>query len=550
MQSAVKTYLLYILSLIIVALGQPAMVKLLCPLASGIGYGLCFLSLSSFQKKSRRLLAGFFWFFLVQLIHLSWMVSIKYQGIYIIFVYLLICLLLALQFLCIISVLFSKDSFFSYKLSFVAALACLLEWSRLYFFSGVGFTFAGISLSGYLISLQVASAFGVLGMSFFVWYANVCFYAAFKSQSNMGKILKFLAVALLPYVFGLTTLFVERVMPFKKQELNVVFVQTALSPSQKNYMRKFPSEYVSLRTQWESILQYILLIRQKNLDLIILPENSVPGGFRECFIPLEEAEKMIQYYVLRPERFFPKLCHPYAKKEGESWKVSNSFMFQTISNITEAELVTGLDDYDQIEKKHYNSAFCFMPHEENAARYEKQVLLPFAEAMPWRYFKRFAKYYGITDFFSPGHGPKVLSEKLHLGVNICVEETIPEVVRGFKSAGAQLLVNLTNDAWYPQTNLPAQHFFYGRIRAVENGLPLLRACNTGVTSQVDPLGRYEVMFQPETSFCLPGQGAVYKKIETFTIPTLYSLWGDSAIVVFSLLIIFYSIVLRTHRISL
>ena len=72
---------------------------------------------------------------------------------------------------------------------------------------------------------------------------------------------------------------------------------------------------------------------------------------------------------------------------------------------------------------------------------------------------------------------------------ICYEAIFPDLVRRFAGAGAELLVNITNDAWYGRTSAPYQHLAMAAFRAVENGRYLVRAANTGITAVVDPRGR-------------------------------------------------------------
>ncbi|TGV98391.1 apolipoprotein N-acyltransferase, partial [Mesorhizobium sp. M2D.F.Ca.ET.145.01.1.1] len=71
---------------------------------------------------------------------------------------------------------------------------------------------------------------------------------------------------------------------------------------------------------------------------------------------------------------------------------------------------------------------------------------------------------------------------------ICYEVIFPDLV-AVDATSAQLIVNVTNDAWFGDTPGPYQHFRQAQIRAVENGLPLLRAANNGISAVVDPRGR-------------------------------------------------------------
>jgi apolipoprotein N-acyltransferase len=100
---------------------------------------------------------------------------------------------------------------------------------------------------------------------------------------------------------------------------------------------------------------------------------------------------------------------------------------------------------------------------------------------------------GVGDF-SAGEGVKSLMVKtpsgdVGLGPLICYEGIFPNLVRQFVKGGSDVLVNITNDAWYGRSSAPYQHLSAIAFRAVENGVYLIRAANTGITAIVDPLGR-------------------------------------------------------------
>ena len=104
--------------------------------------------------------------------------------------------------------------------------------------------------------------------------------------------------------------------------------------------------------------------------------------------------------------------------------------------------------------------------------------------------KKLTKSYGISDFFTHGRESKVIESKVPFSISICYEETFAELIReGYGSKVQTLFVNVTNDNYYPNSRLPQQHFDHAKLRAVENGVPLIRACNTGITGVVDRFGR-------------------------------------------------------------
>ena len=106
--------------------------------------------------------------------------------------------------------------------------------------------------------------------------------------------------------------------------------------------------------------------------------------------------------------------------------------------------------------------------------------------------------------------------------------------------GAELLVNLTNDGWYPNSLLPKQHFDHARLRTVENGIPLVRACNTGVTCAVDSLGRIVGVLGENEVENQELADSILVELPLYHYSTFYSRYGDFLIISFSFLLLFIS----------
>jgi apolipoprotein N-acyltransferase len=90
-----------------------------------------------------------------------------------------------------------------------------------------------------------------------------------------------------------------------------------------------------------------------------------------------------------------------------------------------------------------------------------------------------------------------------IGIFICYEDIFPQLVRRIALAGAQVLVNISNDAWYGDSPAAFQHVEMARLRAIENRRYLLRATNDGITALIDPYGRVEKQIARHQTTVLP-----------------------------------------------
>jgi apolipoprotein N-acyltransferase len=135
------------------------------------------------------------------------------------------------------------------------------------------------------------------------------------------------------------------------------------------------------------------------------------------------------------------------------------------------------------------------PDGELALRYHKMRLVPFGEYVPLQPLITLggtfaARLVSRAGEFAPGTDYSLGSlDGRRVSAFICYEAIFPDLVRQFRARGSELLVNITNDAWYGTTSAPYQHFSMAVFRAVENGVWLVRAANTGITAVVDTRGR-------------------------------------------------------------
>jgi len=528
-----RKFIFIILSFVIVAFCQPAWFSYLGFFAF-LGYLLFWFSIYDLKSNFKKNALAFIWFFFVQSIQLSWLTSTKYQGNLIFIVYFFLMSWFAIEF-AIISYIALKDEMITYtKIFFVSSLWCILEWSKLFIMSGFSFNQVGLAYANNHFSLQLTSVLGIYGLSFYVIFINLTGLKAITQRSIKAYSL-WIILSIFPYFYGY---FHEKIYENKflnSPNLNVCLVQTSILPEQKNLTKNYFDHFVTPITQWKRIINLINQTNHYKIDLIVFPEAALPYGVNDHFYPFESVKNLFLKKFGKDILYkLPILEEPYAINYDNIWYVSNGYFAKALSNIFNAEIAIGLDDYDQKLDQCYNCAFYFHPKLKLPKRYEKQVLVPIGEYIPFSFLANLAlKKYGIGSSFTRGKENKIFSEKNAYSFSICYEETFPNIMRKARLKGANFFVNLTNDAYFYKSKLYKQHFDHAKIRSVENGVPLIRACNTGVSAAIDSFGRIiDAIYSEDEA------KALFIKVPKFSYKTLYSLWGDYLILGISFISIF------------
>lgn len=194
----------------------------------------------------------------------------------------------------------------------------------------------------------------------------------------------------------------------------------------------------------------------------------------------------------------------------------------------------------------FNSLAVVLPDGSLGEGYDKHHLVPFGEYMPFWSVMRYLPLPMFTSGpgYSAGPGPRTLALPGLPAFSplICYEAIFPwEVVADGARPGWML--QLTNDAWFGPWAGPRQHLAQARIRAIEQGLPLVRAANTGVSAVIDSHGRIV------KSLPLDSHGKIDAKLPAALLPTLYSRTGDWPAVIAVVILAFVILALHARVVS-
>lgn len=232
-------------------------------------------------------------------------------------------------------------------------------------------------------------------------------------------------------------------------------------------------------------------------DLIIWPETAI-----QAWIPTS-ADELVE----RGSIAVPDIPGTYFLVGGLS--------FEAKSNPS--------DEIKLNDIKKYNTAFLTDSNGKILGRYHKIKLLLFGEYLPFsNIFPSLQKLSPASGDFIPGNKLALFEIKekgLKIAPLICYEDIIPSFSRKFAAKGANLIVNITNDAWFGKTYAPYQHLLLSIPRSVETRRYLIRATNTGISAIIDPVGRVveKTEIFKETSLegkvaILDGRNTLYTKV--------------------------------------
>jgi apolipoprotein N-acyltransferase len=185
----------------------------------------------------------------------------------------------------------------------------------------------------------------------------------------------------------------------------------------------------------------------------------------------------------------------------------------------------------------YNSVLTFDGSGTVVARYDKWRLVPGGEFLPFEWLLEplgFRKVVTVPGSFAAGPGPVSLAipGAPDAGFGICYEAIFPDYfIDPMKRPG--WLVNVTNDGWFGNSTGPYQHLAQARLRTIEQGLPMVRAANTGISAVIDPYGRIL------SSLPLGAEGVVDMGLPQSLPPTFFADYGE--LIFFSALLLLFAL---------
>jgi apolipoprotein N-acyltransferase len=328
-----------------------------------------------------------------------------------------------------------------------------LEYIRSFLLSGFPWENLGYSQYDQLHLIQVSDMLGVYGLSALIVAVNSVLFEFFNSVCAKKRP-AWMSLVTVGLVFGGFLIYggwrIERTdsSAGDAPKRTIALTQGNIDQSVK-WLPSF---------QHETLRRYATLSRDAlntDPDLIIWPETALPF----YFLHNEElTAKTIE--VVRASGVYFILGSPSFVRAGKG-------------------------------PRYYNSAYLVDPTGKVVGKYDKVHLVPYGEYVP---LKRFFPFLGklveaVGDFDSGKEGQILAWGDEKIGVLICFEAIFPGLARSMVNNGAQLLVNITNDAWFGRSSAPYQHLSMVVFRAVENHLAVARAANTGISAFVDPVGR-------------------------------------------------------------
>lgn len=446
--------------------------------------------------------AGAFSYFLFNF----WIIFFHPAAIYIITGYYLIVYSVLFFLLKIIDLAFPKYGFIFTAFAWVA-----FEYIKTLMFMGYPYGILGYTQWKFPVLIRSASIFGVWGISFILaFFSSLCAEIILKYMQGehsrsicivYGKyVVVWLACFFTLTVYGLYTKKDYSAGEFKK----IALIQPNIDPWIGN-IEIYKRNFYTLKTLSEHAIS-----EHKDISLVVWPETAFIPRIRWHYKYANDVEAAVLVRELL--EFLNKQQVPFLIGNDDAvFKENNS----KGSN-------SGRLDY--------NAALLFIPQHNvippEPITYRKMHLVPFTEHFPYKnIFPRIYAYLNEnnTHFWEKGEKRIVFNVNgMKFGTPICFEDCFGYISADFVKNGAELIVNMTNDAWAQSLVCQNQHLSMAVFRAVENRVPVVRSASSGQTAYIDPNGTVKAELVPFVSDFLIAEVPVL----TERHKTVYSFAGD------------------------
>ncbi|MDD3815597.1 MAG: apolipoprotein N-acyltransferase [Desulfocapsaceae bacterium] len=345
-----------------------------------------------------------------------------------------------------------------------------LDWCRSFLFTGFPWMDPGYALAHVPWVIQTADLWGHYGLTYVLVLINtlaaMLLMLGVQRRGQLSLVVPVVLVCSAVAVYSfLRWQQVERQMAVS-ESMRIGVVQGNIAQDLK----------WSPGLQEETLTNYIAqsrgLIDRNHPLLLVWPETALP--------------------------FYPVAAHPLLPMVRD---LAVSGHTSLLTGAPWLEQSAESDSGGQGVTRYYNSALLFDSDGQITNRYSKSHLVPFGEYVPLKRMLPFLAplVEAVGDFSSGAIEQALACHNARIGVLICFESIFPEIARKWVSAKANVLVNLTNDAWYGRSSAPYQSLAMTVLRSVETRRSLVRAANTGFSGFIDPLGRVQVaspLFEP------------------------------------------------------
>ncbi len=376
-----------------------------------------------------------------------------------------------------------------------SALAIASIWTSIEFFFPFLFPYTIANpQANFPLIIQVSDLFGIYAVGFLIVLVNIMLmrtYTYLKEQNPAPyyEIITSVILVAVTVSYGFWRMKTENKLISEAPKLSVGLVQANF-----DFFEKVENNQDLIAKRHKSMSEAL-----NPPDLIIWPETSI-----QAWVPTTS-----DLLIDRGSIAVPDIPGSYFLVGGLS--------FETNSDQS--------GEFKLSDVKKYNTAFLTDSDGNILGRYHKIKLLLFGEYLPFaNIFPSLQKLSPASGDFIPGKQLTLFEIKekgLRIAPLICYEDIIPSFSRKFAAKGANLIVNITNDAWFGRTYAPYQHLLVSIPRSVETRRYLIRATNTGISAIIDPLGNVvqKTGIFEETS--LEGEVAILD-----TENTLYTRIGD------------------------